>query len=288
MRRLNGVDEIDDFSKKADSCWDENVPTGFQKLDAAIGGGLGSGLTILCGPDEMYKNTLLEQIATNISGSGREVLFITNSTRKVIAAKAISRQSYLQAGEDGAFTAAELQTEKIIKHLNCAQECIYQDSCRIVSTQWARLSFLYNKGKSWAVSELEEYVQREWLDCDYQSPVIFVDHQLMAFTDDIENARQFPLTLKSLSARLQTPVIMISSQDIQNISSADKILNLQPASGGEVHSDPEEKQRKNMEIKVVKNKEGESGIKIPMDYYEQFAYFMESDWKEKGKNKNGR
>ena len=130
MRRLNGVEKIDDFSKKADSCWDEYVPTGFLKLDVAIGGGLSSGLTILCGPDEVYKNTLLEQIATNISGSGRDVLFITNRTRKMIAAKAISHQSYLQAGENGAFTAAELQKENIIKHLNYAQDCLYQNSCR--------------------------------------------------------------------------------------------------------------------------------------------------------------
>ena len=43
-----------------------------------------------------------------------------------------------------------------------------------------------------------------------------------------------------------------------------------------------------MEIKVLKNKEGKSGAKILMDYHEQFAYFVESDWKEDRKNKNGR
>lgn len=251
MRRLNGVEEIDDFSKKADSCWDEYVPTGFPKLDAAIGGGLSTGLTILCGADEPYKSTLLEQIATNISGIGREVLFITNRTRKMIAAKAISRQSYLQAGENGAFTTAELQTENIIKNLNYAQNRLYQNSCRKASTQWARFSFLHNKDKSWIVSELEKYVQREWLDCGYQSPVIIIDHRPMVFTedmndsDDIEITWQFSLALKSMSARLQTSVIMISSQDIPN---ADMILNIQPASGEQVHSDSEEKQRKNMEI----------------------------------------
>lgn len=291
MRRLNGVEEIDDFSKKADSCWDEYVPTGFPQLDAAIGGGLSTGLTILCGADEPYKSTLLEQIATNISGSGREVLFITNRTRKMIAAKAISRQSYLQAGENGAFTAAELQTENIIKHLNYAQNRLYQNSCRNASTKWARFSFLYNKDKSWTVSGLEKYVQREWLDCGHQSPVIFIDHRPMVFTedmndsDDMENTWQFPLALKSMSARLQALVFTISSQDIPN---ADMILNIQPASGEQVHSDSEEKQRKNMEIKVLKNKEGKSGAKILMGYHEQFAYFVESDWKEDRKNKNGR
>lgn len=66
------------------------------------------------------------------------------------------------------------------------------------------------------------------------------------------------------------------------------ILNIQPASGEQVHSDSEEKQRKNMEIKVLKNKEGKSGAKILMDYHEQFAYFVESYWKEDRKNKNGR
>lgn len=59
MRRLNGVEEIDDFSKKADSCWDEYVPTGFPKLDAAIGGGLNIGLNILGALSALGKTTLI-------------------------------------------------------------------------------------------------------------------------------------------------------------------------------------------------------------------------------------
>ena len=65
MRRLNGVDEIDDFSKKADSCWDEYVPTGFPKLDAAIGGGLNIGLNILGALSALGKTTLMEQILSH-------------------------------------------------------------------------------------------------------------------------------------------------------------------------------------------------------------------------------
>ena len=42
-------------------------------------------------------------------------------------------------------------------------------------------------------------------------------------SDDIEITWQFSLALKSMSARLQTSVIMISSQDIPN---ADMILNI--------------------------------------------------------------
>lgn len=109
MSRLNGVEEIDDFSLKTGDCWDEYVPTGFPKLDAAMGGGLNIGLNILGALSALGKTTMMEQIATNISNMGREVLFVTLEMRKKqIAAKAISRQSYLQGGKDAAFTSAEL------------------------------------------------------------------------------------------------------------------------------------------------------------------------------------
>ena len=119
MRRSDGIEVIDAFNQKADSCWDEYISTGFPQLDTAMGGGLSVGLTILGALSALGKTTLMEQIATNISSRGRDVLFITLEMRKKqIAAKAISRQSYLQGGKDIAFTSGELQKENIIKHLN--------------------------------------------------------------------------------------------------------------------------------------------------------------------------
>ena len=44
------------------------------------------------------------------------------------------------------------------------------------------------------------------------------------------------------------------------------------------------KEIRNVEIKVLKVKEGESGATIPMDYYAKFNYFMEKDAKEDSKS----
>ena len=82
MRRSDGIDVINAFSQKADSCWDEYISTGFPQLDAAMGGGLSVGLTILGALSALGKTTLMEQIATNISSRGRDVLFITLEMRK--------------------------------------------------------------------------------------------------------------------------------------------------------------------------------------------------------------
>ena len=47
------------------------------------------------------------------------------------------------------------------------------------------------------------------------------------------------------------------------------------------------KEIRNVEIKVLKVKEGESGATIPMDYYAKFNYFKECDVKEEGRKKYG-
>ena len=153
MSRLNGVEEIDDFSLKTGDCWDEYVPTGFPKLDAAMGGGLNIGLNILGALSALGKTTLMEQIATNISNMGREVLFVTLEMRKKqIAAKAISRQSYLQGGKDAAFTSAELKKKSIIEYLEPDREQLYQNSCSAVRKQWRNFSLISNQDKLWTVS----------------------------------------------------------------------------------------------------------------------------------------
>ena len=310
MRRLNGVEEIDDFSKKVDDCWDEYVPTGFPQLDAAIGGGLNVGLNILGALSALGKTTLMEQIATNISDTGREVLFVTLEMRKKqIAAKAISRQSYIQGGKDAAFTSAELKKKSIIECLDPDREQLYQNSCSTVKRQWRNFSLISNQDKLWTVSEIEKYVQKEWVDQEYQAPVIFIDYlQLTPYedtreTNDMKIIGNISSGLKALATKFETPVVVISSinrasyneplsmscfKGSGNIEfNADVLLGIQLAGVGQGHFDMEKEKHKeirNVEIQVLKVKEGESGATIPMDYYAKFNYFMEKDAKEDGKS----
>ncbi len=310
MRRSDGIDVINAFSQKADSCWDEYISTGFPQLDAAMGGGLSVGLTILGALSALGKTTLMEQIATNISSRGREVLFITLEMRKKqIAAKAISRQSYLQGGKDIAFTSGELQKENIIKHLNHNRDLLYQKSCNAVKFQWTKFSLISNQDKLWTVSEIEKYVQKEWIEQGYLPPVIFIDYlQLTPYedtreTNDMKIIGNISSDLKALSSKFKTPVMVISSinrasyneplsmscfKGSGNIEfNADVLLGIQLAGVGQGHFDMEKEKHKeirNVEIKVLKVKEGESGATIPMDYYARFNYFKECDVKEEGKS----
>jgi len=309
MRRSDGIEVIDAFNQKADSCWDEYISTGFPQLDTAMGGGLSVGLTILGALSALGKTTLMEQIATNISSRGRDVLFITLEMRKKqIAAKAISRQSYLQGGKDIAFTSGELQKENIIKHLNHNRNLLYQKSCNAVKFQWTNFSLISNQDKLWTVSEIEKYVQKEWIAQGYLPPVIFIDYlQLTPYedtreTNDMKIIGNISSNLKALSSKFKTPVMVISSinrasyneplsmscfKGSGNIEfNADVLLGIQLAGVGQGHFDMEKEKHKeirNVEIKVLKVKERESGATIPMDYYAKFNYFKECDVKEEGK-----
>ena len=310
MSRLNGVEEIDDFSLKTGDCWDEYVSTGFPKLDAAMGGGLNIGLNILGALSALGKTTLMEQIATNISNMGREVLFVTLEMRKKqIAAKAISRQSYLQGGKDAAFTSAELKKKSIIEYLEPDREQLYQNSCSAVRKQWRNFSLISNQDKLWTVSEIEKYVQKEWIDQGYQPPVIFIDYLQLTPYEDIRETNDMKIignissSLKALATKFETPVMVISSinrasyneplsmscfKGSGNIEfNADVLLGIQLAGVGQGHFDMEKEKHKgirNVEIKVLKVKEGESGATIPMDYDAKFNYFMEKDAKEDRKS----
>lgn len=303
MRKPNGLDVVQNFLDKADACWDEYIPTGFKKLDQAIGGGLSVGLTILGALSALGKTTLMEQIATGISERGRDVLFITLEMRKKqICAKAISRQSFLQGSKEIAFTSAELQKQEIIKSLDWQREQLYHNSCEVVQRQWSNFSLISKNEETWTVTEIEKYIQKEWVDQGYQPPVIFIDYlQLTPYEDQRETSEiqiigNISSKLKALSTKLATPVMVISSinrasynepigmscfKGSGNIEfNADVLLGIQLAGVGDAKFDMEAEKRKeirNVEIKVLKVKEGESGTTVPMDYYAKFNYFAESD-----------
>ena len=149
--------------------------------------------------------------------------------------------------------------------------------------------------RGWTVSAIEKYVLEEWVNKGYQPPVIFIDYlQLIPYedtnaTDNGKIIENILFHLKNMATKLKTPVMVISSNKPFSIPyfNADVLLRIQQANVEQGQFD-RKKEIKNIEITVSEVKDDKICATIPMIFYEQFAYFVESDWKEEGKNKNGR
>lgn len=82
------------------------IPTGFNKLDAVLDGGLYEGLYIVEAISSLGKTTLITQMADNIAQKGNDVLiFSLEMARAELMAKSISRHtleiSLASGGETG-------------------------------------------------------------------------------------------------------------------------------------------------------------------------------------------
>ena len=89
--------------------------TGFPALDEALGGGLTSGLHCLGSIPSVGKSTFMQQIAENMSASGIPVLFFSLDAKMIdIAAKAVSRWTYINSCNDQEFEDTEKTTGELL------------------------------------------------------------------------------------------------------------------------------------------------------------------------------
>jgi replicative DNA helicase len=112
---------------------------------------------------------------------------------------------------------------------------------------------------------------------------------------DKQNTDKAVMELKRVSRDFKTPVLAISSFNRQSYNSpvtmeafkesgaveysSDVLIGLQLAGAGENGFNPnEEKQRtpRNIELVMLKNRNGRTGDKIKFEYHPQFNYFIEN------------
>ena len=102
------------------------------------------------------------------------------------------------------------------------------------------------------------------------------------------------MELKRISRGFKTPVIGISSFNRDNYNNAvsmqafkesgaieyssDILIRLQLKGAGDKDFDPTEAKKKNpreIELVILKNRNGQTGTKIPLEFYPLFNYFTE-------------
>lgn len=280
------------------------IPTGFPKLDSTLDGGLYEGLYVVGAISSLGKTTLVSQIADQIAQSGQDVLiFSLEMARTEIMSKSISRhtlQSVLATGGDirNAKTARGITTGTRYIDYNQTELGLITQALTDYSEYAEHIYIVEGEGNVGA-TQIWETVQAH-KDYTGNTPVVVVDYvQILApyseRATDKQNMDKAVLELKRLSRYFKTPVIGISSLNRANYSTpismealkesggleygSDVIMGLQLKGTGGKNFDVNEAKRKDpreIELVVLKNRNGRTGDKIEFSYYPMFNFFMET------------
>ena len=287
----------------ADSVNTPYIPTGFSKLDSVFDGGLYEGLYIVGAISSLGKTTLITQIADQIAQSGTDVLiFSLEMARTEIMSKSISRhtlQSVLSSGGDirNAKTARGITTGKKYERYSLTERELINNAIRSYGEYADRIYISEGIGDIGA-AEIRAAVQKH-ISFTGNTPVVVIDYlQILAPADvratDKQNTDKAVMELKRISRDFKLPILGISSFNRENYSNAvtmaafkesgaieyssDVLIGLQLKGAGGKGFDATEAKKKNpreIELVILKNRNGRAGDTINFSYYPMFNYFKE-------------
>ncbi len=283
-----------------DSAFARAIPTGFFTLDSRLDGGLWPGLYIIGAISSLGKTTFALQVIDQVASAGRGCLVFTlEMAAHELMAKSISRitdgltcqekeKKTMRGITAGARYQGYSQNEIALIDAAFAEYAKFAGNVCIVEGQG-------DLGAEQMRATVDKYTAAH----DGQAPVILVDYlQILAPADpratDKQNADRAVTELKRIARDYKTPVIAISSFNRDNYSvgasmaafkesgaieySSDVLLALQlEGVGAKDFNVDEAKQRipRQVELVVLKNRNGQTGAKIPFDFDARFNVFRE-------------
>ena len=287
----------------ADSVNTPYIPTGFKCLDEVLDGGLYEGLYILGAISSLGKTTLALQIVDQIAEAGQDVLiFSLEMARTELMAKSISRltvQDVLQNNGNikDAKTTRGITTGTRYQKYSKRETDLIQRAIRAYGA-YAGNIYIHEGIGDIGTDHVRETVQKHILFTG-KKPVVLIDYvQILAPSDiratDKQNTDKAVLELKRLSRDFKIPVLGISSFNRANYSSAvtmeafkesgsleygsDVLIGLQLKGAGAKGFDANEAKQRNprdIELVILKNRNGATGKRICYEYYPLFNYFKE-------------
>ena len=288
----------------ADSVDTPYIPTGFKKLDSVLDGGLYEGLYIVGAISSLGKTTIITQIADQIARAGTDVLiFSLEMARAEIMAKSISRhtlQSVLATGGDirNAKTARGITTGKrYIDYSQTERDLI--NNAIMEYSQYAQNIYISEGVGDIGAEQIRQTVAQHILYTG-KTPVVIIDYlQILApyseRATDKQNTDKAVMELKRISRDYKTPVIGISSLNRANYKeavtmeafkesgaieySSDILIGLQLKGAGKKEFDANEAKRKDpreIELVILKNRNGRTGDSLSFNFYPLFNYFEET------------
>lgn len=279
------------------------ISTGFPVLDTVLDGGLYEGLYIVGAISSLGKTTLFTQICDQIAQGGDDVLiFSLEMARTELMAKTLSRLTCIdvinrKGNLRNAKTTRGITTGSRYANYSQAERDLIQRAV----TAYQKFSdhvFIHEGIGDIGVNKIREVVHQHISIMD-RKPVILIDYlQILSPTNDRssdkQNTDKAVMELKRISRDFKIPVIAISSFNRENYSSpvnlssfkesgaieysSDVLIGLQLKGTGNSNFDvtkAKAKDPREVELVILKNRNGQAGKKIAYDYYPMFNFFHE-------------
>lgn len=289
------------------------ISTGFKNLDYQLSGdstdgGLFEGLYIIGAISSLGKTTFTLQIADQIAQQGRDVLiFSLEMARDELIAKSISRHTILEVlNSPKEFAKVEYaKTTRGITSL--ARWAKYNDNEKQIINnamaaynRYANHIYIFEGIGEFNADAIRDKVEKH-IAFTGNTPIIIVDYiQILAPQSDKLTDKQAidksVLELKRISRDYKAAVIGISSFNRNNYNeavnmaafkesgaieySSDVLIGLQLKGAGERDFDADRAKKENprkIELRILKNRNGQTGGRVCFDYYALFNYFSESE-----------
>ena len=279
------------------------ISTGFPVLDTILDGGLYEGLYIAGAISSLGKTTFFTQICDQIAQGGDDVLiFSLEMARTELMAKTLSRLTCIdvinhKGNLRNAKTTRGITTGSRYANYSQAEKDLIQ---RAVTTyqKFSDHVFIHEGIGDIGVNQIREVVHQH-ISITNRKPVVLIDYlQILSPTNDRasdkQNTDKAVMELKRISRDFKIPVIAISSFNRENYSSpvnltsfkesgaieysSDVLIGLQLKGIGNSNFDvtkAKTKDPREVELIVLKNRNGQTGKKIAYDYYPMFNFFHE-------------
>ncbi|MBG9989008.1 hypothetical protein HZY88_08475 [Aerococcaceae bacterium DSM 111176] len=224
------------------------IPTGFERLDKQLDGGLYEGLYFLGAISSLGKTTLMLQIADAIAKQGQDVLiFSLEMSRHEIMAKTLSRLSYeidVASGSSGnnAKTVRDFTNYKRWQYFSSDEMDLLKDSFREYE-KFAGNLYIHQGLGDINHAHIRETVRRHTeANPDKRPPVVMVDYLQILAPDDFraserQNLDKNVLELKRIARDYKIPVFGISSFNRENYSKGASMLSFKESGAIEYSSD---------------------------------------------------
>lgn len=289
----------------ADSVNTSSIPTGFKKLDEALDGGLYEGLYFIGAISSLGKTTFTMQVADQVAQSGEDVVIISlEMSRNELMSKSISRHTIQHVLENcgdarNAKTSRGITTGKRYENYSDTEIKLIEESVKSFG-QYAQNRYVIEGIGNVSVEQIRKTVENH-ICYTGKKPVVIIDYlQIVAPCNerctDKQNIDKTVTELKRISRDFKVPVIAISSLNRASYStpigmeafkesgsieySSDVLIGLQLKGVGDKDKDfdlveAKAKSPREIELVILKNRNGAAGKAIDFKYYPLFNFFKE-------------
>lgn len=298
-------DFVDGITANADT---PAISTGFNALDMALGdsgepGGFYEGLYIVGAISSLGKTTIMTQITDQIAQTGQDVLiFSLEMARNELIAKSISRHTLeivLATNGDArdAKTYRGVTVGSRYERYSEAERQLIKNAI-LEYSKYADHIYIHEGQGDIGVENIKEAVS-DHIRFTGNKPLVMVDYlQILApyneRATDKQNTDKAVMELKRISRDFKIPVIGISSFNRASYKeavtmeafkesgaieySSDVLIGLQLKGAGGNKFDATEAKNKDpreVELVILKNRNGRAGNKVEYQFYPMFNYFAE-------------